>query len=109
MLTIGANGLPHGIMKPSVALDYNRAAIRAIVESHHARNARVFGSVLKGEDTDTSDLDILVDPTHDMTLFDLESMRQELSELLGVPVDVATPNALPDRTRDAVLAEAHPI
>ena len=96
-------------MKPSSSLELNRGAVRAIVESHHARNARVFGSVLKGGDTDTSDLDILVEPTHDMTLFDLEAMRQELSELLGVPVDVATPNALPDRTRDAVLAEARPI
>jgi hypothetical protein len=57
-------------MKPSEALASNRAAIRHVVESHRARNARVFGSVLRGQDTDSSDLDILVDPTPETTLFD---------------------------------------
>ncbi len=46
-------------LKPSEALASNRAAIRHVVESHRARNARVFGSVLRGQDTDSSDLDIL--------------------------------------------------
>jgi predicted nucleotidyltransferase len=96
-------------MKPSEALNSNRAAIRLVVESHRARNARVFGSVLRGEDTDSSDLDILIDPTPDTTLFDIGAIRHELGKLLGVPVDVLTPNALPDKFRTAVLAEASPI
>jgi predicted nucleotidyltransferase len=96
-------------MKPSEALNSNRAAIRLVVESHRARNARVFGSVLHGEDTDSSDLDILVDPTPDTTLFDIGAIRHELARLLGVPVDVLTPNALPDKFRAAVLAEASPV
>lgn len=96
-------------MKPSDALALNRAAIRHVVESHRARNARVFGSVLRDQDTDTSDLDILVDPMPDMTLFDIGAIRHKLSKLLGVPVDVLTPNALPDRFRAAVLAEARPV
>jgi predicted nucleotidyltransferase len=49
-------------MKPSEALDSDRAAIRHVVESHRARNARVFGSVLRGQDTDSCDLDIFVNP-----------------------------------------------
>ena len=96
-------------MKPSEALASNRAAIRQIVESHHARNARVFGSVLHGQDTDKSDLDILIDPTPETTLFDIGAMRYELSKLLGVPVDVLTPKALPDSFRASVLAEALPV
>ena len=48
-------------MKPSEALAAHRANIRRIVESHHAGNARVFGSVVHGLDHDASDLDILVD------------------------------------------------
>jgi predicted nucleotidyltransferase len=96
-------------MKPSEALNSNRAAIRLVVESHRARNARVFGSVLRGEDTDSSDLDILIDPTPDTTLFDIGAIRHELGKLLGVPVDVLPPNALPDKFRSAVLAEASPI
>ena len=46
-------------MKPSEALTSNRGVIRRVVESHRARNARVFGSVLHGQDTGSSDLDIL--------------------------------------------------
>ena len=96
-------------MKPSEALVSNRAAIRRVVESHHARNARVFGSVLHGEDTDSSDLDILIDPTPDTTLFDIGAIRHELGKLLGVSVDVLTPKALPDSFRAKILAEARPV
>ncbi len=48
-------------MKPSEALARHRAAIYRVVESHHARNPRVFGSALHGTDTEQSDLDLLVD------------------------------------------------
>jgi len=87
----------------------NRDAIRHVVESHRGRNARVFGSVLHGLDTDNSDLDILIDPTPETTLFDIGAIRHKLSQLLGVPVDVLTPNALPDSFRATVLAEARPV
>lgn len=96
-------------MKPSVALQTNRAAIRAVVERHRARNARVFGSVVHGNDQEGSDLDILIDPTPDTTLFDIGAIRHELLQLLGVKVDVLTPNALPDSFRAKVLAEARPV
>src|SRR5260363_36802 len=64
-------------MRPSEALNMHRAAIRRIVESHCARNARVFGSVLHGQDTHKSDLDILVDRQPGMTLFDLGAIYYE--------------------------------
>lgn len=96
-------------MKPSEALASHRAEIRHVVESHRARNARVFGSVLRGQDSESSDLDILVDPTPETTLFDIGAIRHELGQLLGVPVDVLTPNALPDKFREKVLAEARPV
>lgn len=96
-------------MKPSEALNSNREAIRQVVASHRALNVRVFGSVLHGDDTETSDLDILIDPTQDTTLMDIGAIRHELRILLGVPVDVLTPKALPDKFRDSVLAEAIPV
>ncbi|AHE98496.1 nucleotidyltransferase family protein [Thioalkalivibrio paradoxus] len=82
-------------MKPSIALRRHREAIRQIVARHHARNPRVFGSVLLGEDIEASDLDILADPTEETSLFDIGAIRVELSDLLGVAVDVLTPDALP--------------
>lgn len=96
-------------MKPSEAIAQHRAAIRDVVLMHRARNARVFGSVLHGLDTEASDLDILVDPTPETTLFDISAIRVELRRLLGVRVDVLTPDALPDTFRAAVLAEARPL
>ncbi|MGV0961076.1 MAG: nucleotidyltransferase family protein [Limnohabitans sp.] len=60
-------------------------------------NARVFGSVVHGSDTEDSDLDILVDTTANTTLFDLGAIRYKLRNLLGVPVDVLMPVALPDK------------
>ena len=96
-------------MKPSEALQQHRAAIRGVVEAHRACNARVFGSVATGTDTAESDLDILIDPTPETTLFDIGAIRHELRKLLGVPVDVLTPKALPDKFRDAVLLQAVPV
>lgn len=96
-------------MKPSEALQAHRSSIRRIVEAHRARNARVFGSVIHGDDTDDSDLDILIDPTPDTTMMDIGAIRHELRKLLGVPVDVLTPKALPDSFRAQVIAEAVPV
>jgi uncharacterized protein len=93
-------------MKPSDALRVHREAVRRIVESHRARNARVFGSVARGDDAEGSDIDILIDPTPDTTLFDIGAIRHELQRLLGVPVDVVTPRALPDGFRASVIADA---
>jgi len=78
-------------MKPSEALALNRETIRNIVESHHACNPRVFGSVLIREDTDGSDLDILIDPTPELSLLDVATIQVNLEEALGVPVDVQRP------------------
>jgi len=96
-------------MRPSEALDKNRAAIRRVVESHRARNARVFGSVLHGTDTSDSDLDILIDPTPETTLFDICAICHELGTLLGVTVDVRTAGDLSRRFREEVVAEASPV
>lgn len=67
---------------------------------------RVFGSVLHGTDTEGSDLDLLVEPTGETSLFDIGGIQFEVSELLGIHVDVVTPLALPVSFRQQVLAEA---
>lgn len=96
-------------MKPSKALALHRDAIRRVVEANRACNPRVFGPVLHGEDADGSDLDILIDATPRMSLLDIGRMRHELATLLGVPVDVLTPDSLPDSIRATVLDEAQPL
>lgn len=96
-------------MKPSEALRQHRDALRALVLRHRVRNPRVFGSALKGGDTDTSDLDILVEPTPDTSLMDIAAIQVEAERLLGVHVDVLTPKSLPAGFRERVLREAEPV
>ena len=96
-------------MRPSEALHLYRLDIRSVVEQNRARNPRVFGSALHGDDTDNSDLDLLVDPTPATTLLDIARIQNRLQQLLGIQVDVLTPKALPEKFRDAVLKEAAPV
>ncbi len=96
-------------MRPSEALNLHRDRIRQIALSHRVTNLRVFGSVLRGEDTEGSDLDILVEPTSETTLMDIGAIQFELSELMNISIDVLTPRALPERFRHLVEQEAQPI
>ena len=96
-------------MKPSQAVALHRREIRQLVEQSRARNPRIFGSVLHSRDTESSDLDLLVDPIPGTTLLDLGGLQVKLEELLGVPVDLLTPGDLPKRARDRVLSEAIPL
>lgn len=96
-------------MRPSLALQVNRSAIREIALRHHVSDIRVFGSVLHGDDIEGSDLDLLVEPTGETTLMDIGAIRYELHRLLGIEVDVLTPKALPEGFRAQILAEATPV
>jgi uncharacterized protein len=69
----------------------------------------VFGSSVRGDDSEGSDLDLLVDPTPETTLLDLARIQLRLEALLGVPVDVLTPKALPETFRARVVAESVPV
>ena len=84
-------------MLPSEALALHRTRIREIALSHRVRNVRVFGSAMHHDDVPGSDLDLLVEPTPQTTLFDIGAIRFELKQLLGIDIDVLTPNALPDK------------
>ena len=96
-------------MRISQLLQEKHAEILNLSHQFTFQNLRVFGSVARGQDTETSDLDILVDPTSKTTLFDLCGFQMELEELLGIKVDVLTPRSLPDDFRQQVLEEARPL
>lgn len=96
-------------VRPSIALDLKRSAVREAARRFRAANPRIFGSVLRGTDRDGSDLDLLVDALPGATLFDLGGLQDELESLLGVRVDLLTPGDLPPKLRARVLAEAQPV
>ncbi len=89
-----------------VDLRARREEILAIAARRGASNLAVFGSVARGEASDASDVDILVDLEAGRSLLDLGGLLMDLRESLGREVDVVTRAGLRPRIRDRVLAEA---
>lgn len=83
-----------------------RRAILDCAARHGASNVRVFGSTARGEGRPDSDVDLVVDLDKRTGLFALEALRRELSEILGVPVDIAPSDSLRPRVREEVEREA---
>ena len=83
-----------------------RDRVLAIALECGARNVRVFGSVARGEATEGSDLDLLVEWEPEVSLLDHVRMVQRLEDLLGVKVQIATERSLHPLIRERVLAEA---
>lgn len=96
-------------MKPSEALQKHKDAVKKAAVARKAFNVRVFGSSCFGVDGEGSDLDLLVDTLPGATLFDLGGLQVDLEEILGVPVDLLTPEDLPVKFREKVLNEAREI
>lgn len=96
-------------MTPSVAFEQNREAVKAIIARYSVTNARLFGSSATGLDHEGSDVDLLVDALPGTTMLDMCGLQDELEDILGVPVDLRTPQEISLRFRDKVLAEARAI
>ena len=90
-------------------LKTKRDQILSIATRHGADNVRVFGSVVRGEDDEKSDIDFLVEMEPDRSLLDLGGLLMDLQELLGREVDVATEKSLRPHIREVVLKEAAPL
>jgi len=90
-------------------LQRQRNRVVELAGRHGATNVRVFGSVARGEETLDSDIDLLVDLEPGHTILDLVGLRRELTEALGVPVDVTTIGMLKKHLRPGILAQAIPL
>ncbi|SHK60511.1 hypothetical protein SAMN05444159_3699 [Bradyrhizobium lablabi] len=77
-------------MKPSIALQAHREEVREVLERFRMRNPRIFGSSSRNEDTEKSDLDILVDAPPGTSLYDLAQVELELEAILGCKVEILT-------------------
>jgi predicted nucleotidyltransferase len=93
-------------MRPSEALAKHRDEVLEIISRYPVANPRLFGSVARGEDVEGSDLDLLVDPEFGVTTFiDLANLEIKLEALLGIPVDVRTPDEFGQRASARVAAD----
>ena len=84
----------------------HRDEVVALAHAHKASNVRVFGTVVRGEDDDASDIDLLVDLDPGADLFDLAALDIELERLLGRPVDIAPARMLKPHVAPSALADA---
>ena len=90
-------------------LDYDYEILRELCQRHSIRRLSLFGSVLRGTDRPDSDIDLLVEflPGSVPGLLGLAAIEEDLSKLLGRPVDLRTPQDLSPHFRAEVtrLAE----
>ena len=92
-----------------VNLQQEKQQILAIAQCYHAHNLRVFGSAVRGEERENSDIDLLFDFLPGATLLDQVGLMEALSNALGRKVDVVTERALNRHLRQSVLQEARPL
>jgi uncharacterized protein len=77
----------------------------SLLETYQIARLGIFGSYVRGQQTETSDLDILVDYVQPPTLWKLVELKDYLSQLVALKVDLVTINGLKPRLRDRVLSE----
>lgn len=88
------------------ALRARSTEIKRLAHVHGARNIRVFGSVVRAEDTSESDIDFLIDMEESRSLLDLIAFKQDLEAMLNRPADVLTEGGISPYLRERILDEA---
>jgi predicted nucleotidyltransferase/DNA-binding XRE family transcriptional regulator len=104
VIDVTRRGLPAGSRLRH--LRRHRAAVIERAAQHGAHNLRIFGSTVRGEDTESSDIDLLVDLDTGVSLLDLIGLEDELTELLGTKVEIVPARALRPHVREEALAQA---
>lgn len=93
-------------MPMSEEIQRHRSSILKLSERHGAKNVRVFGSMARGEERGSSDVDFLVEAGTRTTPFFPGGLVMDLQELLGRAVDVVTESAISPEIRSVILSEA---
>jgi predicted nucleotidyltransferase len=96
-------------MKPSELLRLHIDRVRDIIARYPVRNPRLYGSSARGDDREDSDLDILVDPEPQASLYDLARLELDLEAILGCKVEVRTPGGLAADVGKRVAPDLRPI
>ncbi len=97
-------------IRPSEVLFNNRERVLALASAYGAVSVRIFGSVARNEDDSDSDLDILVEiPPERLRLLELIELGNKIGDILGVAVDIGTPEMLKPSLRQKILSETLPL
>ncbi|NET60146.1 MAG: nucleotidyltransferase family protein [Symploca sp. SIO2E6] len=76
-----------------------------IQEKYQITELGIFGSYVRGEQTEESDLDVLIDYSNAPSLLDIVDLEFYLSDSLGIKVDVVSKKGLRSRVKENILAE----
>ncbi|WJY00221.1 nucleotidyltransferase domain-containing protein [Curtobacterium sp. 458] len=96
-------------LRPGVPLALHADEILDAADRHHLVNVRVFGSAVRGHDTEDSDIDLFVGATSSTSLFDLGGFALAVEGLTGIEVDLLIDDLGDDPHFAHVLAEAVPL
>ncbi len=89
-----------------IQIEELKSEIIKIAAEHGVYSIRVFGSVARKEDNNSSDIDFLVEFEEGRSLFDLIRLKHELESLIGRSVDVVTSNAIHHTIKEEIMNEA---
>ena len=93
--------------RPSATLNRLRPQVQALARQHGVDGLWVFGSVVRGEDSPGTEIDLLAQASH--AAFDPSPLREALEGLLGVRVDLVSLQAVPTTVRERLLARSTPV
>jgi len=86
-------------------VDKYKSRILTILKKHEVKRASLFGSIVRDEMSDLSDIDILIEFKDEKSLLDLAALKIELEETLQCKVDVLTYNSIHPLLRNYILSE----
>lgn len=99
----------HGSTPLGVKLRVHRSEILEVAARYGLTKVRVFGSVARGDETESSDIDLLVDTVDVPNLFALGRAEAEMSRILGAEVEITPSQQLRSGVSAGVLSEAIPL
>ncbi len=88
-----------------VNIDQIKQKVVPILREAGVKRSSLFGSVVRGEDKKSSDIDILIEAPKEMSLFDLAGLQTDLKEALGREVDLITYNSIHPLLKSYILKD----
>jgi len=92
-----------------MGIEFIKEKVVPILKRHNVKRASLFGSVVRGEAREDSDVDILVELPKGLSLFDFVGIQLELEEALGVKVDLGEYSTIKAVVREQIMSEQVPI
>lgn len=93
----------------TTTLDEIKIKVLPILKQADVKKAALFGSYVRGDNTQDSDIDILVELPDNATLFELGGLKVTLEEELNKRVDVVTYKSISPIIKDSILSHQYPL